>query len=329
MKPWTAALVLTLALGTWSLPAADSQQAARVYRVGQLAVPSREAMKPLVQAVEDGLRDLGYVRGQNLVVEYRFADGKPERLPELTAELVRLNVDVIVTGVTEIGLAAKRVTTTVPIVLFAASDPVRSGLVASVARPGGNVTGLTSDIEPTLFARNVELLKEGVPGMSTLAILGDPAFPGAAPYWKATEDAARRLGVTLRPIEVRRADELQPAFATMARDRVDAVIVFATLVTFAARTQIAALALQHRVPALYMATWGADVGGPMAYGLNLTAQARRSATYIDRILKGANPAELAMEPPARYDLVINLKAAQGLGLTIPPSLLQRADRVIQ
>jgi putative ABC transport system substrate-binding protein len=329
MKPWTAALVLILALGTWSLPPADSQQAARVYRVGQLAVPSREAMKPLVQAVEDGLRDLGYVTGRNLVIEYRFADGKPERLPELTAELVRLNVDVIVTGVTEVGLAAKRVTTTVPIVLFAASDPVRSGLVASVERPGGNVTGLTSDIEPAVFARNVELLKEAVPGLSRLAILGDPSFPGAAPHWKATEDAARRLGLTLRPIEVRRADALQPAFATMARDRVDAVIVFATLVTFGARNQITALALQHRVPALYMNTWGADAGGLMAYGLNLTARARRSAAYIDRILKGANPAELAMEPPARYDLVINLKAAQGLGLTIPPSLLQRADRVIQ
>ena len=329
MKPWTVALVLTLALGSWSLPVADSQQAARVYRVGQLAVPSREAMTPLVQAVEDGLRDLGYVRGQNLVVEYRFADGKPERLPELTAELVRLNVDVIVTGVTEIGLAAKRVTTTVPIVLFAASDPVRSGLVVSVDRPGGNVTGLTSDIEPALFARNVELLKAVVPKLSTLAILGDPAFPGAAPYWKATEDAARRLGVALRPIEVRRADELQPAFASMARDRVDAVIVFATLVTFGARNQITALALQHRVPALYMATWGADVGGPMAYGLNLTARARRSATYIDKILKGTNPAELPMEPPSRYDLVINLKAAKAIGLTVPQSLLQRADRVIQ
>ncbi len=328
MKPWMVALVLTLAVGSWPPPVADSQ-AARVYKIGQLAVPSREAMTPLVQAVEDGLRDLGYVKGQNLVIEYRFADGKPERLPGLAAELARLNVDVIVTGVTELGLAAKRATTTVPIVVFAASDVVASGLVASVHRPGGNVTGLTSDIDPVIFARNVELLKEVVPGLSRAAILGDPSYPGTAPYWRATEDAARHLGVALRPIEVRKADELRPAFATMTRDRVDAVIVFANLVTFAARKEIAALALQNRVPALYMATWAVDAGGLLAYGLNVTERARRSATYIDKILKGANPAELPMESPPRYDLMINLKAAKALGLTIPQSLLHRADKVIE
>jgi putative ABC transport system substrate-binding protein len=297
--------------------------------VGQLAVPSRAAMTPLLQAVEDGLRDLGYVKGQNLLIEYRFADGKPERLPELAAELVQLNVDVIVTGVTPLGLVARRATTTVPIVLFAAADPVGAGLVSSTERPGGNVTGLTTDIAPAIFARNVELLKEAVPGLSRVAILGDPSYPGTPPYWRATQDAARNSGVSLRAIEVQRADQLEPAFATLARDRVEGVIVFANPVLFAARSEVVALASKHRLPALYMATYGVDAGGLMAYGLNVTEWARRSATYIDRILNGAKPGDLPMEAPPRYDLVVNLKAASALGLTIPRSLLQRADRVIE
>jgi putative ABC transport system substrate-binding protein len=306
-----------------------AQQAGEVARIGYLLGAAREQTSPLVKAFQDGLRDLGYVPGRNVVIEYRFADGKPERLPQLAQDLVRLKVDVIVTGSNPHVIAAKQATTTIPIVMVYARDPVGDGLVASVSRPGGNVTGLSQDVGAEIPGKRLALLKELVPKLSRVAVLVNPGFPPALAALKAMEAPARTLGMTVARFDARGPGDLEGVFAAVTRARSDALVVTGGPVQFNMRTQIAQLALRHRLPSISAITEDVEAGGLMSYGASLTDQWRRAATYVDKILKGAKPADLPVEQPTKFDLLINLKTAKALGLTIPPSLLARADQVIE
>jgi putative ABC transport system substrate-binding protein len=318
----TAAVAVLLLATTL---AAEAQQAGKVYRIGVLAVASW----PPFESLRKGLQELGYAEGRNLIIEYRWSEGRRERFPDLAAELVRLNVDVIVTWGTPAANAAKNASGTVPIVMAASAEPVTAGLVASLARPGGNVTGLAAH-NPELEGKRMELLKELVPHLARLALLGRPGDT-LYPVWLAeARSAARRLGVQLQPVEVANLGEadLKAAFASMTRARADALMVAPNTEAVRMRTQIATLAAKHRLPAIYLHTEHAHAGGLMAYGPNYDELFRRAASYVDRILKGAKPADLPVERSTKFQLVINLKASRELGLTIPPSLLLRADRVV-
>jgi putative ABC transport system substrate-binding protein len=311
--------------------AAEAQQATKVARIGYLATNHLAASPPhLHEAFRQGLRDLGYVEGRNVVIEYREAGGKLERLPALAAELVALNVDVIVAPTIVAALAAKQVTRTLPIVFFG-SDPVTSGLVTSLARPGGNVTGL-SGLSPELVGKSLELLKQAVPGVSRVAVLWQPGAAGERTEkdtLTGAEVAARALGVRLQIVEARGRADIDRAFSDMTRARAGALTVWSTAMFVHERGRLVALAAKNRLPAMYTLREFVDAGGLMAYGHNQTDLNRRAATYVDKILKGAKPADLPVEQPAKFELVINLKTAKTLGLTIPQSLLQRADEVIQ
>ena len=320
-----------LALGIFLAPlAADTQQATKVPRVGYLAASSRS--DPQVQrnldAFRQGLRDLGYVEGQNIAIEHRFAEGKWERLPDLAAELVSLKVDLIVALVTPAVRAAKLATGTIPIVMMGVIDPIATGFVASLARPGGNITGL-SMMAPELVGKQMQLLKELVPKVSRVAVLWNPANPGNAPQLREAEVAARALRVQLQPLEAREPSEIDSAFAEMTRKRAGALIVLVDTMLSAHRTRVADLAVKNRLPAVYGVRAHAEAGGLMAYGVNLADLSKRAATYVDKILKGAKPADLPVEQPTRFELVVNLKTAKALGLTIPQSVLLRADQVIE
>jgi len=284
------------------------------------------------EAFRQGLRDLGYVEGRNVVIEYRDAEGKLERLPALAAELVALKVDVIVTGGgTPTALAAKQATRTVPIVFIAVGDPVTSGLVTSLARPGGNVTGLTS-LAPELVGKWLELLTQAVPGVSRVAFLWQPGVIGERTekdMLKAADVAARALGVRLQFVEARGPADIDRAFSDMTRTRAGALTVLPYAMFNSERRRLVDLAAKNRLPTVYSFREYVDAGGLMAYGPNLADLIRRAATYVDKILKGAKPADLPVEQPTKFELVINLKTAKALGLTIPPSLLGRADEVIQ
>jgi putative ABC transport system substrate-binding protein len=309
---------------TWS--AAEAQPAAKVYRIGFLLGATAESNELLLHALNEGLRDLGYVEGRNFVFERRYADGRPERLPDLAAELVRLRVDVIVTGSNIHVAAAQRATATIPIVIVSAGDPVGAGFIASLARPGGNITGLSSDASHEIFGKNLALLKEIVPKLSRVGVLGQvPSQSGFA----GLETAARQLNVALEVVEIRSPDDFEGAFATMVGKRVGAVIVFGGPLTYMRRQQIADLALKHRLPAITLLNEFTQAGLLMSYGPNLPDLYRRAASYVAKILRGANPADLPVEQPTKFELVINLKTAKALGLTIPQSLLLRADEVIQ
>ncbi len=309
--------------------AAEVQQAGKVARIGYLLTATREQQAQLARAFEEGLRDLGYVPGRNVVIEYRFADGKLEWLPQLAQDLVRLKVDVIVTGSNPHVIAAKQATTTIPIVMVASTDPVGTGLVASISRPGGNVTGLTADVGTEMGGKRLQLLKEFVPRLSRVAVLVDPGFPPAPANFKAMETPARALGMTVVRFDARGPGDLEGVFAAMTRTRAGALAVAGGPVLFMMRNQIAQLALRNRLPSIYGVTSEfVEAGGLMSYGVNLRDLYRRAATYVDKILKGAKPADLPIEQPTKFELVINLKTAKALGLTIPPSLLQRADEVI-
>jgi putative ABC transport system substrate-binding protein len=274
------------------------------------------------------MREHGYVDGQNVVVERRFGDNRAERISEIAAELVRLKVDVIVTS-SDVGIAAVRQQTqTIPIVMANSSDPVGTGFVASLARPGGNVTGGTG-ISSELSAKRLELLKEVVPGLSRVAIMWNPDLRGAVFEYKETASAARALRLQLQAVEVSRADDFDRAFSALTTGRAEALIVVPSPLAFANRGQITSLAQKHRLPTLYGQREYVDAGGLIAYGSNLADAWRRAATFVDKILKGAKPGELPIEQPTKFELVINLKTAKALGLTIPPSLLRRADEVIQ
>jgi putative ABC transport system substrate-binding protein len=320
----------TLAGGLLAAPfAAEAQPAAQVPRIGYLAL-NPAANPHLHEAFRQGLRDLGYVEGRNIVIEYRDAEGKPERLPALAAELVALKVAVLVAQPTVTALAAKRATRTIPIV-FPVAEPVTSGLVTSLARPGGNITGL-SILAPEMGGKGLELLKQAVPGVSRVAVLWDPgAFPEGTTkdMRKEVEGAARALGVRLQFIEARGPEDFDRAFSDMTRARAGALTVLGGSMFFSQRRRLVDLAAKNRLPAVYQWREGVDAGGLMAYGPSVPDLFRRAATYVDKILKGAKPGDLPVEQPTKFELVINLKTAKALGLTIPPSLLQRADQVIE
>jgi putative ABC transport system substrate-binding protein len=310
--------------------AAEAQQAAKIARIGYLA--GNLAGGPHVaEAFRQGLRDLGYVEGRNVVIEYRDAEGKFERLPALAAELVALKVDVIVAANNLAALAAKQATRTLPIVFAAVGDPVTSGLVTSLARPGGNVTGL-SMLAQELVGKRLELLTQAVPGVSRVAVLWQP---GAVPertdkdILKGADVAARALGVRCHFVEARGPEDFDRAFSDMTRARADALTVLPSTMFGNERTRLVDLAAKNRLPAVYQSREFVDAGGLMSYGPNFADLFRRAATYVDKILKGAKPGDLPVEQPTKFELVINLKTAKALGLTIPPSLLGRADEVIQ
>jgi len=322
-------LIVTLALGTLLAPlAADAQQAGKVARIGYVGVSSASAVPHADEAFRHGLRDLGYVEGQNIAIEYRWAEGQLDRLPDLAAELVRLKVDVIVASSTPTALAAKNATRTIPIVFVTAGDPVGSGLVAGIARPGGNITGL-SLLAPEIVAKQLQLLKEAVPQASRVAVLSNPANPYTALMVKETEAAARSLGMWVQLLGVRGADAFDSAFSAVTKGRASALFVLFDPFLFAHRTRIAEFANKNRLPAMYPHREYAETGGLMAYGADIRDNFRRAATYVHKILTGTKPADLPVEQPTKFELVINLKTAKALGLTIPQSVLIRADEVIR
>jgi len=308
--------------------AAVAQSASKIYRIGYIQTASEAEQAHLTKAFEDGLRALGYVEGRNTVFERRFASGKQERLPELAAELVKLNVDVIVTGANPVIAAVQKATSTIPVVMATSRDPVGSGFIASLARPGGNITGMTSDPSPEVQGKRLELLKEAVPTASRVALLWNPLPPSAETYRKMVEGAAETLGIRLQIVSARARSEFDGAFSAMTRERADALVVLPDPVFFTARSQVVRLAKQHKLPAVYHAREMVEIGGLMSYGTSLPNQFRQAATYVDKILKGAKPGDLAVEQGSRIELVINRKTAELLGLTIPQSLLLRADEVI-
>ena len=310
-----------------TLPAALAQQPAKVFRIGFLGSGGPMDHTPRVNVFRQGLRDLGYVEGRTVTIEYRLAEGKMERLPALAAEHVALKVDVIVASGTPTALAAKNATTTIPIVFATSGDPVGT-LVASIARPGGNVTGL-SLVGPELVARQLQLLKEAVPKASRVAFLSNPDNPYTPVMVKEVEAAARSLKVRMQRVESRGGAATDAAFDAMARERPNALLVLFDPVLTGQRARISELANKHRLPSMCPHREYAEDGGLMAYGASLTDLYRRAATYVDKILKGAKPGDLPVEQPTKFELVINLKTAKALGLTIPPSLLARADQVIE
>jgi len=321
----------TLAL-TVLVPAlrAGAQQPAKMARIGYLsaATPTPEALHHL-EAFRQGLRELGYVEGKSIAVEYRWAHGRFDRLPDLAAELVRVKVDVIVATVTAASLAARDATRTIPVVMVAVSDPVGSGLVDSLARPGGNITG-TSAMTAELVGKQLELLKETLPKVARVAVLWNPANQVfQALQLKETEVAARALGVRLQVLEARSPGELDRAFAAMASKRPGALLVLGDPVFVSHRKRIVDLVAQRRLPAVSGLREFAEDGILMAYGPSFPAMYKRTAVFVDKILKGAKPADLPVEQPTRFELVVNLKTAKALGLSIPPSVLIRADQVIQ
>jgi ABC-type uncharacterized transport system substrate-binding protein len=318
------AVILSLILAP--LPA-EAQETGKAPRIGFLFFgfpgPSRE-----LDAFRQGLRELGYTEGQNIVIEYRFAGGRAERLPELATELVRLKPDVLVTPGTPASLSAKRATSTIPIVFAGVADAVGAGLIASLARPGGNITGLTS-ISAELGGKRLELLKEVAPKVSRVAVLYNPADRSNVLVLKELQKSAPALGLALQPLEVRGPGGFEGAFVAMTRQRADALFVAAGLLTTEHRKALVDLAAKRRIPAIWGERQFVEAGGLMAYAVDFYDQVRGAAIYVDKILKGAKPGDLPVEQPTKYELVINLKTAKALGLTIPHSLLLRADHVIQ
>jgi putative ABC transport system substrate-binding protein len=306
--------------------AAEAQQARKVPRVGILLLSDAQSVP---DAFRQELRELGYVEGQTIALEYRWAEGKEERFPGLASELVHLRVDVIFAAVAAAAQAAKTATKTIPIVT-AVNDPIAAGFVASVARPGGNITGL-SMMSPEVVGKQLELLRQVVPKISRVAVLANPANPGSAPQLRQAEVAAKTLGMRLQPLEARSLSEIDSAFVAMARERAEGLLVLLdpTLGGRLQRERIAELAARNRLPAMYALRLHVDAGGLMAYGADIFDLYRRAAIYVDKILKGAKPGDLPIEQATKFELVINLKTAKALGVTIPPSLLQRADQVIE
>jgi ABC-type uncharacterized transport system substrate-binding protein len=327
MKPkislWLIATIFLAALSP-----AEAQQPKKVPRIGLLGVVSASAAEGRIEAFRQGLRELGYVEGKNIVIEYRTAEGKLERLPALAAELVRLKVDVIVTRGPPPTRSAKEATSTIPIVMGSDIDPVGNGFVASLARPGGNITGLSA-LSPELSGKQLELLKEIIPKLSRVAVLGTSTIPGSAQVLRETEAAARVFGVQLQYLEVRGPTDIEMAFRAASKGHADAVLVLPGPFTLSQRMQVVDLAVKSRLPAMYPQSEYVEDGGLMTYGPSINDLFRRAATYVDKILKGAKPADLPVEQPTKFEFVINLKAAKQIGLTIPPNVLARADRVIK
>jgi len=323
-------LIVTLALGILAAPlAADAQQAGKIYRIGYLSPTSARSAQTARDAFRAGLRDFGWAEGQNILIEYRWAEGKYELLPELAAELVQLNVALIITTTTPSVLAAQKASKTIPIVFVGVGDPVAQGLVASLARPGGNLTGTTAML-PELTAKGLELLREAVPRISRVAILYNSANPAYGRLMKGIEVPARRLGVEVQLVGVQTPNELERAFAAMKKERADGLLVHRDPVFHADfRKRIVELAAEHRLPAIYRYVEAVEAGGLMGYGPNTSDSWRQAAVFVDKILKGAKPADLPVEQPTKFEFIINLKTAKTLGLTIPQSVLIRADQLIE
>jgi putative tryptophan/tyrosine transport system substrate-binding protein len=324
-KTLIVAWLVALALAPFHL--AEAQQAKKVSRIGFLSPTSDDDSR--VDAFKQGLRELGYVEGHNISIEYRWANGKFEQLPDLAVELVRLKVDIVVAVVTQASLAAKKATGTIPIVMIGVSDPVGSGLIFSLARPGANITG-TSSMTAEIVGKQLELLKETLSKMSRVAALWNPANPiFQAIQLREAEVAAKALGVQLRILEARDLDEIDRAFAAVVRERMRALLVLNDPVFTAHRKRIADLSAKHRLPTVSGTLEYTEAGGLMAYGPSFPDMYRRAAYYVDRILKGTKPADLPVEQPMKFELVINLKTAKQIGVTIPPEVLARATRLIK
>jgi putative ABC transport system substrate-binding protein len=307
---------------------AQAQQPKKVPRIGYLSGASLSANAARIEAFRQGLRELGYVEGKNIVIEWRSAEGKLDRLPSLAAELVRLKVDIIVTAGSTATRPAKEATSTIPIVMTQDPDPVGTGFVASLARPGGNITGLSS-LAPEISGKQLELLKETIPKLSRVAVLGTSTRPGNAQSLKEVELAAKAFRVKLQYLDVLSAKDIETAFRAASKGRADAVLVLPSGVFADHRTVIAELAIKNRLPAIYFRSEFVEDGGLMSYAASFTDMDRRAATYVDKILRGRTPADLPVEQPMKFEFVINLKAAKQIGLTIPPNVLVRADRVIR
>ncbi len=324
------AFLATLAGGLLAAPRiADAQQPGKVYRLGYLSAGSGTLSSPYTTAFRQGLRELGWIESQNIVIEYRSAEGQYDRLPALAAELVRLKVDVIVGVPTPGALAAKNATRTIPIVGVSLTDPVGLGLIASLARPGGNVTGVSYSVGTDIFGKDLELLREVVPKVRRVAVLSNPDGPAQPLTISNIKGAAQSLGLQLLLLEARGPGDFDGAFAAMTRERVGALLVVTDPVFIPHRARLVNLAAKNRLPSIFTQRADVEAGGLMSYGPNFADMYRRAAIYVDKILKGAKPADLPVEQPTKFELVINLKTAKALGLTIPPSLLQRADEVIQ
>ena len=327
MREKVIGLLLSAMLFALCLPA-QAQQPKKVPRIGFLGGSSASAYSSFIEAFRQGLRDLGYEDGQNIAIDYRYGEGKRDRLPDLSMDLVRLKVDaIVVSGALAIS-ALKNATKTVPIVMTTVEDPVAQGFVASLARPGGNITGLTN-LAPELSGKRLELLKETFSKISRVAVLWDPSTPGSVVTFKETQVVAPALGVQLQSLEVRSPNDFQGAFRAATTERAGALIVLQSLLTNAHRQRIVDLAVNNRLPSMYTQTEYVEVGGLMSYAPSYTDIYRRAATYVDKILKGTKPADLPVEQPMKFELVINLKTAKQIGLTIPPNVLARADRVIK
>jgi len=323
---WSSILVVAVLLAVGVI--ADAQQPKKLPRIGFLSAASSSAISARVEAFRQGLRELGYVEGKNIFIEWRFAEGKSDRLASLAAELVRLKVDVIVAEAPTSTRSAKQATVTIPIVMMFDDDPVGSGFVASLARPGGNITGL-STLSPEISGKQLEILKEIVPKLSRVGVLGDVTRPGIPQELREINVAADAFRVQVQYLEVRGSKDIEIAFRAAIKERVDAVLVLGSPVLTSERKQVVELAVKSRLPAIYAREEPVEDGGLMSYGVSIADLSRRTATYVDEILKGAKPADLAVEQPKNFELIINLKAAKQIGLTIPPNVLARADRVIR
>jgi len=322
-------LLVVLGAGALACAGAGPAQApAKVRRIGFLSGFSASEIVPWLQAFRLGLRDLGWVEGKNISIEYRYAEGRHDRLPGLAADLVRLKVDVIVTEATSDSLAAQKATRAIPIVMVAGGDPVANGLVESLARPGGNVTGLSQMLQ-ALSGKRLELLKEMVPKLSRVAMLWNPQSASATLNWKENQQPARQLGIQLHSLEVRSPNELDKAFEAATRARADALAILPDPVLSTNLERIVDFAAKSRLPSIYQSSDFADAGGLVTYGPDRADLFRRAATYVDKILKGTKPGDLPVDQPTKLELVVNLKTAKALGITIPQSVLFRADRVIE
>jgi putative ABC transport system substrate-binding protein len=321
--------VALLALALLAAPlAAEAQGVGRVYRIGVLETTSRALNAANLDAFRGRLRELGYIEGQNLVLEYRSADGQAQRFPDLAIELVHLNVDLIVTRGTPAALAAKSATQTLPIVMASSGDPLATGIVASLAHPGGNVTGLGA-LATEVQGKQLELLKEMVPRIARIGILLNMSNPVLQPQWQEAERAAHSVGLQVQLLDVRTAHDLERRFDAAIQQRAGALIVGLDALTQANRGQIVEASARRRLPTMYPEREFVDLGGLMSYGVHYPDSYRRAAVYVDKIFKGAKPADLPVEQPTKFELVINLKTAKTLGLTIPQSVLARADEVIE
>jgi putative ABC transport system substrate-binding protein len=307
---------------------AGAQPSGNMHRIGYLSIGSRSLAPARVDAFREGLRELGYVEGKNIQIEWRFADGDAARQKAFAAELARLNVDIVVTEGPADTRAAKQATRTIPIVMAQDTDPIGNGFIQSLARPGGNITGLAT-LSPELGGKQLELLKEVVPKLSRVAVMGSSKIPGSAQAFKETEAAAAALGVQLLYLDIGTANDIESAFKSISQARADALLVLGGPVLNTKRTQITEFAVRNRLPATYTRPEFIDAGGLMTYGANYNELYRRAAVYVDKILKGAKPADLPVEQPTKFELVINLKTAKQIGLTIPPNVLARADKVIK